>query len=244
METLIIKSIHEHGFGFAYLQSTHDEVFLPKKILEGAGITWLKSADIIVGKVIPNFKDKLDGGCKWVCTEITNEDPPLIVNPAFFAIEQTLPTIQPVIQPISVKYVEEIEALEDCQEITRAIKKANEAELRDIIFKSLKKYDPSLHHILFFVVTRPCLPVRVYNHLLKAMDTFPNEFYNIDLLSHTPASLHRIPNFGRGSIKAVEWHLGNFDLKLGTPLDEIKSMAMKSINNYTYNKLKHVWEGE
>ena len=242
METLIIKSIHEHGFGFAYLQSTHEEVFLPKKILEGAGITWLKCADLIVGKVIPNFKDKLNGGCKWICTEITNEDPPLIVNPAFFAIEQTLPKIQPVIQPISVKYVEEIEALEDCQEINRAIKKANKAELRDILFKSLREYDPFLHHILFFKISRPCLPVRVFNLLEIEMDYC--DFYNYDLIGYNNASLHRIPNFGRGSIKAVEWHLGNFDLKIGTPLDEIKSMAMKAINKCTLNKLSHVWEGE
>jgi len=236
MQRLIIKSIHEHGFGFAFTHKEHDEVFLPKKLLTEAGITYLKPADELIGEVIPNFKDKLDGGCKYICTEIGYAHK--------FDSKEILPKIQPEIKPFPVKYTEEIGILGDCQELNKSIRKADKVELFDILYTSLKKYDPSLHHILFFVVTRPCLPVRVYNHLLNAMDSFPNEFYNIDLLNHTPASLHRIPNFGRGSIKQVEWHLSKFGLKLGTPLDEIKSMAMKSINNYTYNKLKHVWEGE
>lgn len=246
METLIIKSIHEHGFGFAYVQSTHDEVFLPQKVLAGAGITWLKSADIIVGKVIPNYKDKLDAGCKWICTEITNEDPPLIVSPAFFAIEQTLPKIQPDIMPFSSIYVEELGLIGDCQEINKAIKKANEIELKDILFKSLKKYDPSLHRALFAEIDRPSLPVRTYNLLRNEFDhiNWNMEIYNYDLLSYTPANLLRFPNFGRGSLGHVENHLSKFGLKLGTPLDQIKSMAMKAINNCTYTMIKHIWEGE
>ena len=246
METLIIKSIHEHGFGFAYVQSTHDEVFLPQKVLAGAGITWLKSADIIVGKVIPNYKDKLDAGCKWICTEITNEDPPLIVNPAFFAIEQTLPAIQPDIKPFPVIYGEELDAIGDCQEINKAIKKANEIELRDILFKSLKKYDPILHRALFAEIDRPSLPVRTYNLIRNEFDhiDWNMEIYNYDLLSYTPASLHRIPNFGRKSVSHVENHLSKFRLKLGTPLNEIKRMAMTTINNCTYTMVKHMWEGE
>ena len=84
--------------------------------------------------------------------------------------------------------------------------------------------------------------MRVFNLLEIEMDYC--DFYNYDLIGYNNASLHRIPNFGRGSIKAVERHLGNFDLKIGTPLDEIKSMAMKAINKCTLNKLSHVWEGE
>ena len=70
MQRLIIKSIHEHGFGFAFTHKEHDEVFLPKKILAEAGITSLKPADELIGAVIPNYKDKLDGGCKWILPEI------------------------------------------------------------------------------------------------------------------------------------------------------------------------------
>ena len=72
MQTLIIKSIHEHGFGFAFTKDEHDQVFLPKKLLaDFKHLDWLEPADEVYAKIIPNYKDKLDGGCKYVCTYIT-----------------------------------------------------------------------------------------------------------------------------------------------------------------------------
>ena len=63
MQTLIIKSIHEHGFGFAFTKDEHDQVFLPKKLLaDFEHLDWLEPADEVYAKIIPNYKDKLDKG--------------------------------------------------------------------------------------------------------------------------------------------------------------------------------------
>ena len=57
MQTLIIKSIHEHGFGFAFTKDEHDQVFLPKKLLaDFEHLDWLEPADEVYAKIIPTIE--------------------------------------------------------------------------------------------------------------------------------------------------------------------------------------------
>ena len=226
MQRLIIKSIHEHGFGFAFTHKEHDQVYLPRKLLSEAGITSLKPADEIIGEVIPNYIDKLDGGCKYICTEIG------------YAHRH--------IEPEPRDFSKDIELIRKCHFINQDIDQSNEEKLRYYLPKLLSGIDPDLHRILFAEIDRPSLPVRTYNLLRNEFDhiNWNMEIYNYDLLSYTPANLLRFPNFGRGSLGHVENHLSKFGLKLGTPLEEIKQKAKEAVNRHLNKKLAHIWEGE
>ena len=70
MQRLIIKSIHEHGFGFAFTHKEHDQVFLPRKLLVEAGITSLKPADELMVKLYLIIKINWMVAVNGSCTEI------------------------------------------------------------------------------------------------------------------------------------------------------------------------------
>ena len=220
MQRLIIKSIHEHGFGFAFTHKEHDEVFLPKKILAEAGITYLKPADELIGEVIPNFKDKLDGGCKYICTEIGYAHK--------FEKEKQMD------YPNEIEYMKRFLILHD------EIKTANKNDLRSNLYNSFERIDPSLHRALFAEIDRPSLSVRTYNLIRNELDHM--KIYNYDLLSYTPAELLRIPNLGRTALYEVQNHLSKFGLQLGTPLDQIKDKVMSSFIEHVSDTLAHIWK--
>jgi hypothetical protein len=225
MQRLIIKSIHEHGFGFAFTHKEHDQVYLPRKLLLEAGITSLKPADEIIGEVIPNYIDKLDGGCKYICTEI---------GYAHRFSDQ--------IEPMPRGYASEIEYMKQFFILHDEIKKSDKNQLRSNLYNSFERIDPSLHRALFAEIDRPSLSVRTYNLIRNELDHM--KIYNYDLLSYTPAKLLRIPNLGRTALYEVQNHLRKFGLELGTPLDQIKDKVMSSFIEHVSDTLAHIWKDQ
>lgn len=223
MQRLIIKSIHEHGFGFAFTHKEHDEVFLPKKVLEEAGITSLKLADELVGAVIPNYKDKLDGGCKYICTEISYA------------------------HKIEKDFSKDIQLFKECQSAIRFIRKSDEEELREYLPKILYDFAPDRFNQLFSRVhigdfrQRQC--VRVRNLLkLEFLSKGKTVICNYDLAIKSPAFFLRVPNFGRSSLGIIETYLAKFNLDLGTSIEEIKQNSIRDIGDYLDEQLAHLWE--
>jgi hypothetical protein len=225
MQRLIIKSIHEHGFGFAFTHKEHDEVFLPKKLLTEAGITYLKPADELIGEVIPNFKDKLDGGCKYICTEIGYA------------------------HKFEKDFSKDIQLWKECQSAIRFIRKSDEEELREYLPKILYDFAPDLFNELFSRVyigdfrQRQC--VRVRNLLeLEFVSKGKTVICNYDLAIKSPAFYLRVPNFGRSSLGIIENYLAKFNLNLSTPIEEIRRNSITAIGDYLDEQLAHLWEGE
>ena len=101
MQKLIIKSIHEHGFGFAFTKDEHDQVFLPKKLLaDFIYLDWLEPAVEVYAKIIPNYEDKLEGGCKFVCTYLSiDRFDPLVITSIRKALDEVMETISPTETP-------------------------------------------------------------------------------------------------------------------------------------------------
>jgi len=187
MQTLIIKSIHEHGFGFAFTKDEHDQVFLPKKLLaDFEHLDWLEPADEVYAKIIPNYKDKLDGGCKYVCTYITiDRFDPVYVASVREALGEVIETICPTKTPFVPSFeptvdkgnllselnnrlnelVIENKVYTDRIETISAINNLDELSLKIFLFHNLESSDPYLYKLLFSTIEQGFFPNRVWGCL-------------------------------------------------------------------------------
>jgi len=107
------------------------------------------------------------------------------------------------------------------------IENMDELKLKIFLFHNLESVDPHLYKLLFSMVDKSKLPMRIRNCFLNDIGY---EVFHYDLILRNDKYFLYIPNFGKKSLKLVKEYLNEYGLKINTDLKDIKYEALKSLN--------------